>query len=445
MKCGEWLPMRWRCYLVLAALGVLHCSSPDGGGATTGRGSTSTGTGGATSGTGASSGSAGTTGSGGAGGNATGGSGGTTTTGGTGATGGQGGAGGSSGTGATGGGGGSGGSAGSTGGTTGTGGASGAGGSGGSSGTGTGGSAGTAGKGGSGTGGGAGTGGTVGTGGSAGTSGDGGVTPDAAPPIACGDAGGGPGAPFPPLTSYTATDGGFGSVVARNVSDATSGPVAIFRPSQYGQGGVRHPIVVWGNGRTNTVDIWARFLQRVASYGFVVVAPEQDMVTTAHMNAGIDYVLRLAADPNGTDCGKIDTTKLAATGYSMGGGGAIGVAAGARITATFLFAALGINNTKNIKAPWAGTFAENDEFFAWSTIKPATLASPQPAFAAMITGTTHNNLPGNAKSSEAYIGFLRWRFMGDPAGKEMFVGASCKICTDTAFGEVVKTSTWDSL
>jgi hypothetical protein len=443
MKRGPWLPMRWSGCLVLGALGVLHCSSSDGGGATTGRGSTSTGTGGATSGTGATAGTAGTTGSGGAGGNATGGSGGTTTTGGaggTGATGGQGGAGGSGGTGATGGSGGAGGSAGSTGGMAGKGGAAGAGGSGGSSGTGTGGSAGTSGKAGS-----AGAGGNAGTGGSAGTSGDGGITRDAAPPIACGDAGGGPGAPFPPLTSYTAADGGFGSVVARNVSDATSGPVAIFRPSKYGEAGVKHPVVVWGNGRTNTVDIWARFLQRVASYGFVVVAPEQDMVTTAHMNAGIDYVLRLAADPNGTDCGKIDTTKLAATGYSMGGGGAVGVAADARITATFLFAALGINNTKNIKAPWAGTFAENDEFFAWSTIKPAVTASPQPAFAGMITGTTHNNLPGNAKSSEAYIGFLRWRFMGDPAGKEMFVGPSCKICTDTAFGEVVKTTTWDSL
>jgi dienelactone hydrolase len=163
------------------------------------------------------------------------------------------------------------------------------------------------------------------------------------------------------------------------------------------------------------------------------------------MNAGIDYVLRLAADPNGTDCGNIDTTKLAATGYSMGGGGAIGVAANARITATFLFAALGTNNAKNIKAPWAGTFAENDEFFAWSTVKPNILASTQPAFGEMITGTTHNTLPGNAKSGEAYIAFLRLRSMGDAAGKQLFVGPSCQICTDTAFGEVVKTPTWDSL
>jgi len=202
---------------------------------------------------------------------------------------------------------------------------------------------------------------------------------------------------------------------------------------------------VWGNGSTNTVDIWARFLQRVASYGFVVVAPEQDMVTTAQMNAAIDYIIRLAGDPAGIDCGKIDTTKLAATGYSLGGGGAIGVASNARITATFVFAALGTNNVRNIKAPWAGTFAEDDQFFAWSTVKPNIQSSIQPAFGAMLLGTTHNNLPGQAKSSEAYIAFLRWRFMGDAAAKQLFVGPSCQICADPAFGEVVKTPTWDSL
>jgi hypothetical protein len=272
----------------------------------------------------------------------------------------------------------------------------------------------------------------------------------------CGDASTGTGAPFPAITSYTSKDGGFGpAVTTRNTGDGSLGTnpeggantVAIFRPAaaKYGLGGVTHPVIVWGNGSTNTVDIWQSFLARVATYGFVVVAPEQTQVTADHMNKALDYVVKLATDPTSGDCGKIDTTKLGSTGYSMGGGGAIGVSSNARITATFLFAALGINNTKNIKAPWAGTFAENDEFFAWSTIKPAILASPQPAFGGMLTGTTHNTLPGNAKSSEAYIAFLRWRFMGDAAGKAIFVGPSCQICTDTAFGEVVKTTTWDSL
>ena len=106
------------------------------------------------------------------------------------------------------------------------------------------------------------------------------------------------GAAFAPITDYTARDGGFGpAVVTRNTGDSALGTdkVAIFRPAaaKYGQGGVTHPIIVWGNGHTNTVDIWQSFLSRVATYGFVVVAPEQTEVTAAQMNAAIDYVAAL--------------------------------------------------------------------------------------------------------------------------------------------------------
>jgi dienelactone hydrolase len=67
-------------------------------------------------------------------------------------------------------------------------------------------------------------------------------------------------------------------------------------------------------------------------------------VTADHMNKAIDYVLRLASDPAGGDCGKIDTTKIGSTGYSRGGGGAITVGSNARIKSTFIFASSG--NTK---------------------------------------------------------------------------------------------------
>jgi hypothetical protein len=35
--------------------------------------------------------------------------------------------------------------------------------------------------------------------------------------------------------------------------------------------------------------------------------------------------------------------------------------------------------------------------------------------------------------------------MGDPAGRDLFVGANCKICSDAAFSGVVKTASLDSL
>ncbi|MET0591396.1 MAG: hypothetical protein ABW133_01770 [Polyangiaceae bacterium] len=416
--------------LIVGIVGALSCSSDDSTTTTT-RGTGGAG-GGETGGSTATGGHGGTGGTGGAGG-ATGGAGGATT----GGNGGTGGATGGSG-GATGGTAGKGGSAGSTGGsggaTGGTGGATG--GSGGATG-GTAGTAGTAGKGGSG--------GIV----DSGTTSD--VTPP--PPGMCGDASTGTGAPFPPLTAYTANDGGFGpAVTTRNTGDGLgtdpdggANKVAIFRPAaaKYGQGGVKHPIIVWGNGSTNTVDIWQSFLQRVATYGFVVVAPEQTQVTADHMNAAIDYVIRLASDPAGQDCGKIDTTKIGSTGYSRGGGAAMTVGSNARISSTFIFAAGG--NAKNVKAPWGIVAGEMDETFAWANVKTTVTGSAQPAFGAALAGGTHNSTPGNAKSREAYIGWMRWRLMGDPAGHDLFVGTTCQLCSDTAFSEVVKTTTFDTL
>ena len=263
-----------------------------------------------------------------------------------------------------------------------------------------------------------------------------------------GPCGAGTSAAFPSVSDYTARDGGFGpALTTRNTADAALGTdrVAVFRPAaaKYGQGAVRHPIIVWGNGYTNTVDIWQGLLGRLATYGFVVVAPEQTQVTAAQMNAAIDYVLRLADDPAGGDCGKLDTSKIGSTGYSLGGAGAISVGSNARITSTFIFASNG--NVKNLKAPWGGLGGDADTTFNWASISSAVTGSTQPAFGAALAGIDHNRVAGSAKAQEALIGWMRWRFMGDQAGRDMFVGASCGLCADTAFSGVVKTPSLDAL
>jgi hypothetical protein len=299
--------------------------------------------------------------------------------------------------------------------------------------------------------GGAGTGGAAPTGGSKAATGGTAATGGAISTGACVT---GLGTAFPPLTNYTARDGGYGPVDATRKTgdvslgtgaDGSANTVAIFRPAaaKYGQDGVRHPVIVWGNGHTNTVDIWQSFLARVATYGFVVVAPEQTEVTADHMNKALDYVIKLANDPAGVDCGKVDTTKLGSTGYSLGGMGAITVASDARITSTFFFASNG--NVKNLKAPWGVIGGDADTTFSFAAISTAVTGSTQPAFGAALVGVDHNGVAMNGKAQEGYIGWMRWRFMGDQAGHDMFVGPNCQLCTDSTFSGVVKTSTFDSL
>ncbi len=161
------------------------------------------------------------------------------------------------------------------------------------------------------------------------------------------------------------------------------------------------------------------------------------------MNAAIDHVLRLANDPASGDCGKIDTTKIGSTGYSRGGGGAISVGSNARITSTFIFASNG--NARNLKAPWGVIGGDADTTFNWTSISSAVTGSTQPAFGAALAGIDHNRVAGQAKAQEGYIGWMRWRFMGDQAGHDMFIGATCKICSDSAFSGVVKTASLDAL
>jgi hypothetical protein len=86
-----------------------------------------------------------------------------------------------------------------------------------------------------------------------------------------------------------------------------------------------------------------------------------------------------------------------------------------------------------------------DTTFNWTAISSAVTGSTLPAFGGVLAGVDHNRVAGNGKAQEAYIGWMRWRFMGDPAGHDMFVGSTCQICSDAAFSGVVKTPTFDSL
>ena len=103
----------------------------------------------------------------------------------------------------------------------------------------------------------------------------------------------------------------------------------------------------------------------------------------------------------------------------------------ARITSTFIFASNG--NVRNLKAPWAVVGGDQDTTFNWTAISTTVTGSTQPAFGAALAGIDHNRVAGQPKGQEAYIGWMRWRFMGDKAGHDMFVGSACKICTRHRF------------
>jgi hypothetical protein len=226
-----------------------------------------------------------------------------------------------------------------------------------------------------------------------------------------------------------------GSAEREIVEIGSGDSVSLFRPSDanFGRDGCRHPLLVWGNGSTNTVDIWAGHLSRAASFGFVIVAPEQTQVNSGHMNDALDYVIGLSEDSSSAYDHKIDTSKLGATGYSLGGAGAMQVASNARIGATFIWDSFG--NCSSLHGP-LGTIVASDGLGGLDLIDDC----PPPAFGMEAAGTSHTSIlgyPGGFGSpggqtpyaQEGYVAWFRWHFMGDPAAEALFVGESCGFCT----------------
>src|ERR1043165_5002184 len=71
---------------------------------------------------------------------------------------------------------------------------------------------------------------------------------------------------FPAVTDYAAP-GPF------KVTSKEEGPdCTVFRPETLGEGGLKHPIILWGNGTRSRVPAYTPMLSHWASQGFVVAA-----------------------------------------------------------------------------------------------------------------------------------------------------------------------------
>lgn len=127
-----------------------------------------------------------------------------------------------------------------------------------------------------------------------------------------------PGTAFPAVSS-------FDNAGPYATTSEAEGPLCrIYRPSTLGQNGVRHPIILWGNGTGATPDTYAALLTHWASHGFVVAAAEtSDAGTGQEMLACLSYLVQENARAYSTYVGKLNTGRVGTSGHSQGGGGSI--------------------------------------------------------------------------------------------------------------------------
>jgi hypothetical protein len=225
---------------------------------------------------------------------------------------------------------------------------------------------------------------------------------------------------------------------------ADSGPYAVtvqresthtyYSPTVLGRGGVRHPVILWGNGTTARPWIYELLLRHFASHGFIVVAAETpDAGTGREMLEGLDNLARFDSEPGNRFFGVVDLSRVGATGHSQGGGGAVEAGSDPRVDTVFPFEPdRGV--AAAVRGPALMMAGEWDTLVAPQSVHAAYQALRAPGGYAELKWATHlTPLVDGGGFRFAATAWARWQLMDDATARAQFVGAGCGLCTSTGW------------
>ena len=233
-------------------------------------------------------------------------------------------------------------------------------------------------------------------------------------------------------------NGPYASTTVKNTGPNSN--YTIYRPQQLGPGGAKNPFVAWISGGGSTPDQYT-LLPHLATHGFVIIASNtvpqvgQQQALGKEMVAAVDWML-MEIQRSGSDyAGKVDATKVAAMGYSMGGLAATAAGADPRWTTTVhISGGAGDGSVKNLHAPAAMLCGASGVDIAGANCATDFQQATTPMFYGVFNGGDHLGVrtpPYSDRIATVITGWLRWQLMGDQTLKAMFAGDMCAVCTDS--------------
>ncbi|MBO7513929.1 MAG: hypothetical protein J6T54_13355, partial [Fibrobacter sp.] len=81
----------------------------------------------------------------------------------------------------------------------------------------------------------------------------------------------------------------------------------------------KHGVILWGPGGGSSPNDYEGIIRRLASHGFVVVATSESPDGTNRGIPALDWLAKKNSTPGDVLYGKLDMTKVGASGHSMGG------------------------------------------------------------------------------------------------------------------------------
>ena len=232
-----------------------------------------------------------------------------------------------------------------------------------------------------------------------------------------------------------------GSADLKDIHDLDLGLYTVFFPGCMPEG-EKFPLLTWGNGTCAMPEGYGALLRMVASYGYIVVAPNSVQVGSgAQQRKGIDMMFAENKDSKSMFFGKIDEEKVGAFGHSQGGGATVAAASDARIKSVVLF-----NGGTSASKQFLAVGGDRDIAGAVGSFKNSVAAARTPAAylfyhqvpAAVDGSTTGQTAPGHLtlmmEPERVWTPTYKWfdlTLKQDPEAKKYFIGPDCSICKGT--------------
>jgi Chlorophyllase len=258
--------------------------------------------------------------------------------------------------------------------------------------------------------------------------------------------GGASGTGFPPVTDFA----GPGSFTP--TSGAEGPACTFFRPTVLGEGGRRHPVIVWGNGTTNTPANYTALFNHFASHGFIVAAANTSNAGSGkEMIACLDYAIAQNTAAGSPYEGHVDVDHIASSGYSQGGAGCLQAGIDPRFTVTAPVAPFIVFSLGGYDPTSVGKQTHPMFLLSGSSDTVAVPASNQDPIFKQATvpivwgthaGSTHFEVLGAGGAYAAPLtAWFRYKLMGDASAGQWFEKTPCTLCT-TAGWTVQHNNLW---
>lgn len=240
---------------------------------------------------------------------------------------------------------------------------------------------------------------------------------------------------FPGVTDF-ADDGPYSTSSTSLGGGWFSSGCDVRYPSDIGDTGLEHPIIIWGNGTGTSPNGYSDLLNHWASHGFVVAAAETSNAGSGEDMLGCLDALEEEHGSYGTFAGNLDLDRVATSGHSQGGGGAIMAGQDDRITATAPMQpyTIGLGHDTSSQSNQNGPMflmSGSSDAIAGSTLNQAPVfrRANVPVFWGTLQGAGHFEPMGSAGDFRGpSTAWLRYYLMDDGDAAATFFGNDCILC-----------------